>query len=219
MRNSTFGVLAVLACVGPLMSCGKTSHSDASTATSEHLTADVIASQLLADHFAPNQDGFEPLHPLTCAAAGKDGDRVVRCQASLADGQRDSQPAFLEIQLFDRDMKFAPLDKPVKDHVASLSGRWSLDIDPDITLTTKSTGQKAKLDGNCHQSLGNSNSPAFCAVLFTSRIFVITGVKPAHSTTTSITLAPGDGPDPNAEDINHAKELAVLAIALIGRSL
>ena len=172
---------------------------------------------MLADHFGLDQDGFKSLHPLACSGTGKDDTRAVRCQASLADGQRDGQPAFLEIQLFDRDMKFAPLDKPVKDHVASLAGKWSLDIDPSISLTTKSTGQKAKLDGECHQSLGNSNSVAFCAVLFTPRIFIITGVKPAHNSTTSVTF--GDAADRDAQDIDHAKELAVLVIAMIGRSL
>jgi hypothetical protein len=238
MRNFTCLVAIVLACSGLLTGCGKPPHSGSSsnpsppasantgvspsaTATkqSSPLAAQTLADRLLASGFAPDQDGFTILHPLACEPAGKDDEGTVRCHASFADDQRHGQPAFVEIQLFDRDVPFAQRDKPLKDHVAGLSGRWSLDIDPDITVTRKSTGVKTKLDGACHQSLGHANSPAFCAILFTPRIFIISGVKPAHSSSTSVTMAPGDGPDPNAQDINHAKELAVLLIAMIGGSL
>ena len=182
------------------------------------LAAKDLAARLLAHGFVPKQDGYSVQQALTCNPPGAGDAYAVRCIAFFHDAQRGGLPAVVEIRLYDRDQTLAPLEKPLIDHVASLKQRWSMDIEPAIVLTKQSTGVQSKAPADCHQGLGAANTPAYCAVLFTPRIFITTGVRPSHAATTSLTINT-KGPDPNQVDTDHSRDLAVLVIGMIGSEL
>ena len=182
------------------------------------LAAKDLAARLLAHGFVPKQDGYTVQQALACNPPGAGETYAVRCIAFFHDAQRGGLPAVVEIRLFDRDQTLAPLEQPLIDHIASLKQRWTMDIEPAIVLTKQSTGVQSKAPADCHQGLGAANTPAYCAVLFTPRIFITTGVRPTHAATTSLTIIT-KGTDPNEADTDHSRDLAVLVIGMIGSEL
>lgn len=180
------------------------------------IAAKDLAARLLA-HFVP-KDGYTVQQALACNPAGAGDNYAVRCIAFWHDAQRGGQPAVVEIRLFDRDQTLAPLQQPLIDHIASLKQRWTLETQPDITLTRQSTGAQSHAPSDCHQGQGAANTPAYCAVLFTPRVFITTGVRPIHAATQSLTIVT-KGTDPNQADIEHSRDLAVQVIGMIGSNL
>lgn len=172
-------------------------------------SAQAVASRLVTSGIAPSQGNFTLGAPMACEPASPADAWVMRCRAMFYDGERDSNPAVVEIQLFNHDMDFAAADKTLKANVAALGGKWTMDTAPDITFTAKDSKTETKLPAACHQSLGQDNSSGYCAVIATPRAYLAAAVSPKAESTKTLTIFTGNGNDPDQVDIDHAQALAV----------
>jgi hypothetical protein len=158
--------------------------------------------------------GYAADGPLTCQGPGQGDDWGARCRVSLRDNDRGGEPAVVEIQLFDRDADFDTLTAPLKSNIAAAHQHWTLTYTPDITLKVKATGVTRQLPGLCLQALGPRNSPAFCAVMLTPRILVMTGVRPIEASSHSVEIGANAVHDAN-RDVRHADDLATLVLGQV----
>lgn len=172
-------------------------------------SAQAVASRLVASGIAPSQGDFTLGVPMACEPASPGDAWVLRCRAMLYDGERNGNPAVVEIQLFDRDVGFAAADKTLKANVAALGGNWTMDTAPDVSLTAKDSKTATKLPAACHQSLGQYNSNGYCAVMVTPRAYLASAVSPKAESTEKLTISTGNGNDPDQVDVNHAQALAI----------
>ncbi len=172
-------------------------------------SAQAVASRLVASGIAPSQGDFTLGVPMACEPASPGDAWVLRCRAMFYDGERNGNPAVVEIQLFDHDMDFAAADKTLKANVAALGGDWTMDTAPDISFTAKDSKTATKLAAACHQSLGQYNSNGYCAVMATPRAYLAAAVSPKNESTTKLTISTGKGKDPDQVDVDHAQALAI----------
>jgi hypothetical protein len=182
------------------------------------LSARALADKLLAPGaFDLSAQGYPPgSQALTCDNGGAGDDFDIRCRALLTDNDRGGRPAIVEIQLFDHDAEFIALDTPFKDHIADLNQNWSMATTPDITVKSNRTGVSAKLPAACHQALGRRNSPAYCDIMQSPRVFIVAGVAPVHASTHTLHMG-GDSssPDQADYDTDHASDLAMLVLTQV----
>jgi hypothetical protein len=159
--------------------------------------------------------GFTVTRPMVCNRGSGETDWAFHCPIGLADAERDGRAAALEVMIFDHDVDLAAQDAKIKTAVAQLHGRWSLDDEPDVTLTNNKTGEKLKLQTECHQSRGQANSDAFCLLQASSQVLVFTQVTPAQPSSDSITV--GEGSD-SFVDTRHAADLATLGAIAVAKA-
>jgi hypothetical protein len=215
--------MASLAMLVLLAGCGKSDDSKsakpaapaqaanaaATPAPAGPASALAVASALAASGVAPSKGDFTLAVPMACEAPPPGASWAARCRAVFYDGQRDSNPAAVEIQLFDRDMDFASVDKALKASVTALGGNWTMDTEPDISFTAKGSTAATKLPAACHQSLGQYNSNGYCAVMASPRAYVAAAVSPKNESTRKLTISTGNGSNPDEVDVDHAQELAI----------
>jgi hypothetical protein len=181
------------------------------TQTETSATPQSIADKLAASGIDEAM-GFSVNRPMACNAGGSSADWAFHCTVGLADSERSGRQAALEVMIFDHAVDLATKDAKIKDAVAAMNGRWSLDDTPDVTLTNNKTGEKLKLETVCHQSRGSTNGDAYCLLQATSRVLVFTEVSPAQAASDSVTVGEGSN---SFEDTRHAADLATLgAIAV-----
>lgn len=175
--------------------------------------------QALADKLAASgideAMGFTVTRPMACNKGGGSDDWAFHCTVGLADAARDGRLAALEVMIFDHDVDLDAKDARIKSAVTALSGRWSIDSVPDVTLTDNKTGAKLALQTKCHQSRGQANSDAYCLLQASSQVLVFTEVTPAHTASDSITV--GEGSD-SFEDTRHAADLATLGAIAVAQA-
>lgn len=183
-------------------------------------TAQAVAGRLVADGLAISTAGFSVDKAITCGPAGPGVSWSYDCTLQLHDAARDGAPAIADIRLYDHDVDFAAEDAPLKAHVAGLPGRWTLNTEPDITVTDNATGAKRPLPAACHQSLGARNSAAYCALLASPRAVIVVGVRPQSRSTRQIDLpAPGSDQEGSKVDVNHAETLLIIVAGEAGKDL
>jgi len=160
--------------------------------------------------------GYHTDAPLACEDGGPTDDWSVTCRATFRDDERGDAEAKVQLVFFDHDADFAAVDDPVKQHVLGLDSEWKIEDDPSLTLGNEKTGEQRKLPAACHQGLGQQNSPAFCVVQFTPRVFVMTAVQPAEASTDHLTISTdSNGASGNDKDAQHGEMLAMLVMAKI----
>ena len=167
-----------------------------------------VARGLLARGVAPSKGGFTLGVPLACEPASPDDVWTMRCRAMFYDGERDNNPAVVEIQLFDRDMDFTAADKMLKANILALGGNWTMDTQPDISFAAKGSKTETKMAAACHQSLGQENSSGYCALMASPRAYLAAAVFPKNQSTRKLTISTG-GDSPDEVDIDHAEELMI----------
>ena len=172
-----------------------------------------IAGRLVQPgHFDLSGQGFSTDEAITCTSGGHNDAYAVRCDAAFHDAARNGGPAVVEIRLYDADQTLDAIDAPLKASVARMHDRWTLANTPDITVRSHATGQTRTIPGACHQALGRSNSAAYCVIMQSPRIAILTGVRPLRSSTRQLNIsANGNAGDAN-QDVNHASDLAMFVI-------
>jgi hypothetical protein len=184
---------------------------------SAHALAEKLAAPV---HFDLSGQGFTPWRgPITCAPPIQGETFVMRCRAFLHDPDRGGQPAIIDIQLFDQDQDFTALDAPLKAHIESFHETWTLANTPDITVKSNRTGQTRVIPAACHQAIGRRNSPAYCTLMQTPRIFITTGVRPDHASTHTLNMNNTHGPDDASYDADHASDLAVFVMGQVSAQM
>lgn len=179
-----------------------------------------LADRLLAGPFSLAGLDFSDDTPLACdSKPGASDAWTVHCQARARDGERGGRPAMVEIQLYDHDVDLAMVSQPLQDHIASLNQEWALNNTPDITVTNKASGATTKMPVTCRQALGRHNSPAYCELMETPRIVVVTGVMPLHPSTRSLSMSADDTKADSSQDADHAADLGLIVIGQIGSKL
>ena len=113
----------------------------------------------------------------------------------------------LEYMIFNTSPDFRNEDAGVKAAVTRMGGRWSLNYQPNISLTG-SAGEKIVFTTACHQSRGRPNGNAYCLLQASANVLVFTQVAPAQRASDSVTTSTGNGSD-SFDDMAHATNLAV----------
>jgi len=175
------------------------------------LTAAEVASQILRAELS--LAGYSIEEPLKCVPRDNPGDWTLSCRAGLVNSEQGGK-ALLEFRLFDHETFFSEQDVSVAAHVDSLDHTYSLHTKPSMRITPKG-GVKRRIAIGCHQSLGPHNSPAYCTLMFNSRILILTGVSPARPSTRNLKL--GEGEEAAGEDVNRAADLAMVVALQLRR--
>jgi hypothetical protein len=111
----------------------------------------------------------------------------------------------VEIMIFNDAYDFARKDAELKAMVMRLNGEWSLDHEAGVSI--KSEGRTISLTGDCHQSRGAVNSPAYCLLPVAPNVLVFSQVDPDEASSDHVTVNPNGGSD-SSDDMAHASILA-----------
>jgi hypothetical protein len=118
--------------------------------------------------------------------------------------------------VFNTPPNFRNEDARVKAAVTNMGGRWSLDYQPNISLTG-GDGEKIVFTTACHQSRGRPNGEAYCLLQASANVLVFAQVAPAQGTSDSFTMNTGNGSD-SFDDMAHASNLAVQGGIVIAKA-
>jgi hypothetical protein len=130
----------------------------------------------------------------------------------MVDNARGGKTAAVEIMIFKGGYDFAARDAQIKASVARSGGRWSLDYQPEISLSGE--GRKISLKGSCHQSRGKPNSPAYCLVAVARNVLIFSEVAPGQASSDQITTSTNGGSD-SFDDMARAANLASLGAVAV----
>ena len=153
--------------------------------------------------------------PVNCIPGSGRSDWAYHCVAALADSAREGKTAAIEIMIFNGGYDFAGRDAQVKASVARLGGRWSLDYQPEIGLNGE--GRKISLKASCHQSRGQSNSPAYCLLSAAPNVLIFSQVAPKQASSDRITTSQTGGSD-SFDDMARAGSLASLGAIAVAKA-
>ena len=180
--------------------------------STQQAPAENSSAQSLADriksHNVEIAHNFSPAWGIQCSPRAGDDHFALRCHADFSDAERSSQSATLDFLIYDSEPHFDVEDALLAAAVHQMPGRWHVDDQPNISL--QGAGGTIHPKTSCHQTLGDSNGPAFCLIQADSRVLIIAAVRPAQPSTEGI-----DG-DPNSatyEDIRRATTLAIMGVA------
>ncbi len=151
---------------------------------------------------------FSPAWGIQCSPGGGDDHFALRCHADFSDAERSSQSATLDFLIYGSEPDFDGEDALLAAAVQRMSGRWHVDDQPNVSLQNADGTIHPKT--SCHQSLGDSNGPAFCIIQAGPRVLIIAAVRPAQPSTDSID---GDPSSTTYEDIRRATTLAIMGVA------
>ncbi|MEO7323557.1 MAG: hypothetical protein ABIW82_01875 [Dokdonella sp.] len=171
-------------------------------------------AQLRANGIDPAMS-FRSSQPINCMAGSADADVVYRCVAAMADSARSGKTAAVEILIFKDRYDFASRDAQIKAAVARLNGRWSLAYEPEVSV--KGEGRTMSLNGSCHQSRGQTNSPAYCLLPVARNVLIFSQVAPAQARSDQITTSQNGEPD-SFDDMAHAGTLATLGAIAVAKA-
>jgi hypothetical protein len=191
-----------------LTSCGKPT-----------LNPEAYAKGLLAHQDALAAQEFSIKVPMNCAKPGDpNASFAIKCRTILNDAARGGAPAVVDVQLYDHDVTFDQEIAPVKQQIADMEQRGDnlMSSNPDLSSEDKA-GKKTVFQTSCHQVLGAKNSPAYCGMLVSPRVFVVSAVVPAEASTRQIVLSAKEGNDTDSgRDLRHGGDLAFLGLVLAG---
>lgn len=173
---------------------------------------DALAAQLRANGI-DSAPGSGKQQALNCIRGSAKNDWAYHCVATLVDAVRGGRPAVVEIMIFNNSYDFASRDAQIKAVVARLNGRWSLDYASEIGINGE--GRAISLKGACHQSRGQTNSPAYCLLPVASNVLIFSQAAPAEASSEEITTSQ-KGESDSFDDMAHAGTLASLgAVAVV----
>ena len=159
--------------------------------------------------------GFRMSKPVNCIAGSGRSDWAYHCVATLADSERRGRTAAIEIMISNGSYDFAAKDAQIKASVARLGGRWSLDYQPEMSLNGE--GRKISIKASCHQSRGQTNSPAYCLVSAAPNVLIFSQVAPRQASSDRITTSQNGGSD-SFEDMARAGSLASLGAIAVAKA-
>jgi hypothetical protein len=175
---------------------------------------DALAGRLRADGIDP-AIGFRMSRPVNCIPGAGGSDWAYHCVATLADSTRGERTVALEIMIFNGGYDFAARDAQIKASVVRLGGRWSLDTQPEVSL--KGEGRKISLKASCHQSRGQTNSPAYCLLPVARNVLIFSQVPPGQGSSDRITTSENGGSD-SFDDMGRAGSLASLGLVAVAKA-
>jgi hypothetical protein len=190
-------------------SLGAGQNSSAQTLPS--IVPNALAARLRADGIDPAV-GFRMSRPINCIPGSDGKDWAYHCVAAMVDNARGGKTAAVEIMIFKGGYDFAARDAQIKASVARSGGRWSLDYQPEISLSGE--GRKISLKGSCHQSRGKPNSPAYCLVAVARNVLIFSEVAPGQASSDQITTSTNGGSD-SFDDMARAANLASLGAVAV----
>ena len=152
---------------------------------------------------------------MNCIPGPGGSDWAYHCVATLADSTRRDRTVALEIMIFNGGYDFAARDAQIKASVVRLGGRWSLDSQPDVSL--KGEGRKISLQASCHQSRGQTNSPAYCLLPVARNVLIFSQVPPDEASSDRITTSQKGGSD-SFDDMARAGSLASLGLVAVAKA-
>ena len=158
--------------------------------------------------------GFKVTRAMTCGKGRDPQDPSLHCTTFLADAGRGGRPAYLEIMVFDRATDFEARAEKIKAAV-EVSGRWTIEWQPDVTLSNSKTGGSLKLPAHCYQARGDNNGDAFCLIQASNHALAFAQVKPAHPSSDSISVGKGST---SYEDTEHASDLAIRGAIAVAKA-
>src|SRR5665213_170787 len=171
-----------------------------------------LANALRTDGIDP-AIGFRMSRPMNCIAGSSKNDWAYHCVATLTDTTHRNRTVALEIMIFNGGYDFAARDAQIKASVVRRGGRWSLDTQPDVSL--KGETMKISLQASCHQSRGQTNSPAYTLLPVARNVLIFTQVPLAEASSDRVTTSP-NGAD-SFDDIGHAGSLASMGLVAIAK--
>lgn len=205
--------------------CGKTKSDEARPAKSAETAAsggaqgkspDQMATALMAARNGFGIQEFSIQTPMSCFKP--DGEAwALTCRTVLSDAKRDGRPAAVDVQIYDHDVTFASEIPKVKQRIVGMQGEGdSLIVYTPEFSSDDPQGRKQVFETQCHQILGAKNSPAYCGMLVSPRIFVMSGVSPAEASTRDIVISAkgADGSDSSSGDAHHAADLAFIGLVV-----
>ncbi len=199
------GVLVSLLAIS---ACMVLSSAEAETASYD------LAQRLFSLQDQLGKNGFSIKVPMSCKRLGDEG--TILCRTVLADAHRGGHSAVVDVKLFERDVTFADQDDVVKHQIADIKGGSTVNSHPDINKKEKD-GRQGKMEAGCHQIIGPVNSPAYCGLLFSPRVFIMAAIPPARPSTEIINLSLNHAAD-SAQDVTHAEDLAFVGLMLVARA-
>ena len=212
-----FKVLASLAFCGfALAGCGQSGNASASDSPNAgtggpSTKIDDYAQSLTGSQGNLEEKGYSISTRMVCKKGKPRPGPVLECRTIMSDSQRAGAMAFIDFEVFDYDVTFSEFDKDVEASVKKLGTGDMSGMHPNATWSSGDKDESGKLSsvkitGNCHQILGDVNSPALCGYMFSKRIFITAGEKPSQSSSKEIVLS-SDGPD-FTQDMARVSELA-----------
>ena len=183
------------------------------------LSPEAYAKGLLANQNAVAAQEFSIKAPMNCAKpSDPTAHFAIRCRTILSDAKRAGAPAVVDVQIYDHDVTFADEITPVKTQITDMQQRDDslMSSNPDLSSEDKA-GKKTAFQTSCHQVLGAKNSPVYCGMLENPRIFVVSAVVPAETSTLQFVLSAKEGNDTDSSrDLRHGGDLAFLGLVLAG---
>lgn len=170
------------------------------------------SAQSLADRIKNDNveiaNNFSPASGIQCSPPSGDDHFALRCRAIMTDAERSSQWATLDFLIYNSEPDFDGEDRLLAAAVKQIPGRWHVDDEPRVSL--QSAGGTIHPKASCHQSLGESNSTAFCLIQGGPRVLILAVVGPAQPSTQSIDADPDSA---TYQDTRRATTLAIMGVA------
>ena len=177
---------------------------------------DQIAAALMAARNGFAIQEFAIQTPMSCFKP--DGETwVLTCRVVLSDAKRDGRPAAVDVQIYDHDVTFADEVPKVKQRIVGMQGQGdSLIVYTPEFSSDDPQGHKQVFETRCHQIQGAKNSPVYCGMLVSPRIFVMSGVTPAEASTRDIVISAegADDSDSSSGDAHHGADLAFIGLVV-----
>ncbi len=152
-------------------------------------------------------DAYSGGKPLACYSA--QNPQRERCAARVTENARQTAEDYLQIYIAEDGDEFER-DSEAVDTIAK-KPRWFVSQDDPMTLSFKTAEREVKLTAHCAQGLGQENTYAFCAIAVGAHIVVESQVAPHAISTNSVTM----GPKGNADDLDRARDLAVVGTVFV----